>query len=140
VADPAGLKNQTAGLAIGSKVPVDVYREGKRQTLTVTIAELNALPTVATIGFDVREIPSEDEDGSTVLVIDQVVAGSPAARAGLRPGLRVLAVGSSPVRNKADFESAIASFDLAQGIPMKVMSPDGQTTFIRVGGPAVGRH
>ncbi len=85
VPDPRTLKNRAAGLTIGSTVPVELYREGKRQTLQVTIAELPEVPVLASIGFRVREVPDAgDVEGG--LVIDQVVAGSPAGRAGLRPG------------------------------------------------------
>ncbi len=79
-------------------------------------------------------------DANPILVIDQVVAGSTAARVGLRPGMRVVAVGVTPVHTKAEFEVAIASYDRTQGLPLKVETPDGQIASVRVGGPTTGRR
>ena len=58
VADPAGLRNLTAGLDVGSEVAVDYYRDGKAMTAHVQIAELPPAPEVlAFFGFGVRERP-----------------------------------------------------------------------------------
>jgi len=40
IRDPASLKNVTAGLDIGVKIPLTYYREGKPNTVDVTVAEL----------------------------------------------------------------------------------------------------
>jgi serine protease Do len=45
VADPLSLRNVTAALEIDKKTPVSFYREGKLQTVEVTIGELPDLPT-----------------------------------------------------------------------------------------------
>ena len=56
VADPAGLKNLTAGLDVGSDVVVDYYRDGKPMKVHVQIVELPPVPEVLSIyGFGVRE-------------------------------------------------------------------------------------
>ena len=70
------------------------YREGKPQTTTVTIAELPPAPEVlSAIWFQRSGAPRGPEGDGRVLEIDQVVAGGPAFEAGLRPGMRILAVG-----------------------------------------------
>ena len=105
VASPAGLRNLTAGLDVGSQVPLTFYRDGKAQTTTVTIAELPAeRGMLLPFGFGVRERPADRDGNGSVVEIDQVVTGSPAFRAGLRPGMQILAVGEEPVHTLAQFE------------------------------------
>jgi len=135
VRDPASLRNETASLAIGLKAPVTYYREGKPRTVDVTVAELGASPVLATLGFRVREIhPPGADEGEVALVIDEVQPGSPAQRAGLQPGLRVVGVGLTPVRNKAEYDAAAAAFNPAEGLPLRIETPDGLTAFVTVGG------
>ena len=138
VPSPSGLKNQTAGLAIGSTVPLDLVRDGKRESLRVTIAEMpdRDAPVPSALGIGLREVPADESEGREgTLQIDRVLGGSPAARAGLRPGLRVLAVGQSPVRTKAEFDAAVAGADPSRGVLLRVRTPDGKAQFVMVGGP-----
>ena len=48
------------------------------------------------LGFTVRERPAGREGDGRFVEIDRVVTGSPAFQAGLRPGMRILAVGDPP--------------------------------------------
>ncbi len=133
--DTAGLRNLTANLDVGAVVPVTFYRKGKREDLSVTIAEQPpALEVVASFGFRVRAVQAGAGAGAGVEV-DQVIAGSPAFRSGLRPGMRILAVGQEPVATPAQFESATAKLDLRRGLPLKVQTDDGRIGMIMVGGP-----
>ncbi len=135
VTSPAGLRNLTAGLDIGSQVPLTFYRDGKAQTTAVTIAELPAeRGMLLPLGFGLRERPADRNGNVSVVEIDHVVAGSAANRAGLRPGVQILAVGEEPVHNLADFERAISKLDLERGLPLHVRSIDGRTGFCQVGG------
>jgi serine protease Do len=135
VNDPATLRNLTASMDVGSRVPVTFYRKGERQALPVTIDELPPAPEVlASFGLRVRPAPAGPTDAAA-LEIDQVVTGSPAFRAGLRPGMRVLAVGQQPVATPAQFEAATGKFDLSQGLPLKIQSTDGRVGIVLLGGP-----
>jgi len=138
VANPSALRNLTAGLDVGTRVSVTFYREGKAQTAAVTIAELPAEPEVLlSFGFGVRERPADRNGRGPVVEIDQVVAGSPAFRAGLRPGMRILAVGETrdPVTTLVEFELAISKLDPERGVPLLIQSTDGRTGLVRLGGP-----
>jgi serine protease Do len=136
VTDPASLRNLTAAMDVGLQVPVTFYRQGERQSLPVTIAELPPAPEVlASFGFRIRPTPGGHGDAASI-EIDQVVTGSPAFRAGLRPGMRILAVGQAPVATPAQFEAAVAKIDLNGGLPLKVQSPDGRGGMVVVGGPS----
>jgi serine protease Do len=136
VPGPFELRNLTASLAVGSKVPLRFYREGKTKTVDVTIAEYPSAPELASSGFRLRDVPPEegnDPDGS--LVIDQIVRDSPAFRAGLRPGLKIIAVGRTRVHNQSEFEAAVAALGPDQGLPLVVERPDGQAAQVIIGGP-----
>jgi S1-C subfamily serine protease len=135
VHDPAGLRNETAGTPVGQRTSVSFYREGKLRTADVTIAEMASGPVFASLGFRVREAPGGNAPGGEkILVIDEVQPGSPAQEAGLLPGMRLLGVGRKLVRSLAEYEAAAATFNPAEGLPLRVATPDGQTAFITVGG------
>ncbi|MFO0892844.1 MAG: trypsin-like peptidase domain-containing protein, partial [Isosphaeraceae bacterium] len=88
VSSPAELKLVTAGLDAGSQVPLVFYREGESRTVTVTIAELPDAPEAAALGIRVRELTEEGK--GTIVQVDAVKPGSPAAKAGLKPGTLIL--------------------------------------------------
>lgn len=136
VPTPETLKNLTADLAVGSKVAVRFYRSGKLTSKDVTIGEFPGAPVLASFGFRVRELPGDEAEGADhSLEIDQVVADSPAFRMGLRTGMRILAVGRTPVHSKADYDAAVAALNPEQGLPLLVQTPDGQTGAVTIGGP-----
>ena len=109
LSDPAELRILTAGLDVGAQVPLVFVRDGATQTVNVTIAELPEFPEAAYLGFHVREAPLGEGKGVGVEV-DDVKPESPAFRAGLRPGMKIVGVGRMPVRSAAEFEAAIRMF------------------------------
>jgi len=136
VVDPAGLRNLTAGLDAGTEVPLTYYRDGKVQTSSVTIAELPPAPEVLSLlGLNIREHSADKNGGGTVLEVDRVVSGGPAFREGLRPGMRILAVGEKPepVSTLSEFETAVRKLDLRRGVPMVIQTLDGRTGPVRLG-------
>lgn len=85
-------------------------------------------------GFGLRERPADRNANGSVVEIEHVVAGSPAYRAGLRPGVQILAVGGEPVYNLADFERAISKLDVERGLALQWRSTDGRTGYLQLGG------
>jgi serine protease Do len=138
VPDAATLRIRTAELTPGDNVPVEFYRGGKLQRVDVVIGDRAAMgaPELTPFGFRVIELLA-GRKGETALVIDQVALGSPAARAGLQPGCRVLLVGPTEVHTLAEFNKAAAAYSLDRGIPLVVQTPDGQHR-LTVGGPVRG--
>jgi serine protease Do len=137
VVDAASLRIKTADAAPGAEVTLDVVREAKPLRIKVALVEQPAPDSsINAFGFSVREIPAGAEgDPLPGVAIDRVAMGSPAARAGLRPGVRILGVGDQDVRTRAEFEKAVAEVTVSRGLPLRVRAPDGQTITVLVGGP-----
>ena len=98
------------GIKPGSKVSFDVWRDGRKQAIGVTVGELKVEQLAAgargeagsaadtgKLGLAVR--PSEDG-----LVVEK--AAGPAARAGIRAGDVVTAVNGRPVKSAGDLSAA----------------------------------
>ena len=110
------------------------YREGALQTVKVTITERPEDLALHPLGFRLRELgPDETGQPLGMLVIDQVVPGSPAFKAGLRPGIRILAVGQTPVHTKAEFDKAAAPFEAKGGLPLRVQVGKDQVADVVLG-------
>ncbi len=108
----------------GTKVEVEVIRDGRHKVLTITIGEYpkekrmsyGAVPELRKflerLGFSVQELTEEiaRELGYRVkggVVISAVAPGSPAALAELRPGLLIEEVNRKPVRTLEEFFEAL---------------------------------
>ncbi|WP_165227198.1 trypsin-like peptidase domain-containing protein [Aquisphaera insulae] len=129
--DSATLRLLTAGLDVGSKVPLVYYRDGHSRTIDVTIAELPDVPEAAFLGFHVIDIPARGPN-PTAIEIDSVRDGSPAAAAGLGKGMRVIGVGNFPLHNVAEMERVLRSLGPEAVLPLVVSAPDGRSILIPV--------
>lgn len=108
----------------GTRVNLEVIREGKPLVLKVTIGEYpkearisSASPEISDLleklGFKVEALTPEiaKELGYAVrhgVIISAVAPGSPAAMADLRPGLLIEEVNRKPVKSLSDFYEALA--------------------------------
>lgn len=131
----ASLRNHTFSLPAGTQATVAYYRDGKRFSTQVTIAEM---PPFVLLGIRLRDLPREIAQqlpGSPdqAVVIEQVVPGSAAAAANLFPGLRILEVNSQPVASRAEAERAAASPAKDRGIALRVQFPNGRTEDLLIG-------
>jgi len=101
----------------GTKATVDVWRDGKKQQLALTVGELKADKSAKAeqsqggehgrLGLAVRPLtPDESKqlDGVKGLVVQQ--ASGPAARAGIRQGDVITAVNGTPVKSVDDLRRA----------------------------------
>ena len=114
VADPRDLAREVAKIAPGEKVPVTVYRNGKEQSIEVTIGVMpgdqqlaardsgQQSPARASLGLQL--MPAEDGQG---VLVAGVTPDSPAAEKGLKPGDIILEVSGVQVDDPDALRAAI---------------------------------
>jgi serine protease Do len=105
--DSTDVTSRIGNMAPGTKVNVEVWREGKPVTLTATIGSFDDSEQVASagsnaqghgkLGVAVRPLTPEEksEVGHDGLVVEN--ATGPAARAGIQPGDVIVSVGAAKV-------------------------------------------
>jgi serine protease Do len=132
VKDSNDLKLKIANIEPGKKVDVKVVREGKEQTFTVTVEELDPAETKVEakssdkdLGFTVRELTPtlsrryglETQEG---LIITQVRRYSEADRKGLAAGDIILEVNRKKVATVDELERMMTKFESGQAIILLV--------------------
>ncbi len=114
------LVRKVGATAVDKTVKMKVLREGKGKVLDVKVGKLaeepSAVASVGTpgkLGLTIRPVPAERATelglraGQGVLVTE-VVAASPAARAGIRAGDIILEVNGKAIRVLADLNEAVS--------------------------------
>jgi serine protease Do len=106
-----------AAVKPGSKATFELWRDGAKRTLAVTVGELKTAKVAGAtrgekasgkLGLAVRPLTAEEGkelDGVQGLLVED--AGAAAARAGIRPGDVVTAVNGKPVKSVGDLRSAV---------------------------------
>jgi serine protease Do len=155
---PVGSRDELVQMVVatkpGTSVPVRIVRDRAERTVNVTVDELDleAEGNVArnrenrgddtgqatSTGFglrlqnispqDARELKLESNRGALITDVEQ---GSPAARAGLRPGDVIVRVGREPIASIADAQQELGKVP-ARGTAFLRVLRDGQETFVTV--------
>jgi len=111
------LPPMVAAMKPGTKASVEIWRNGKKQNMTVTVGEMptervaSAQPKPddgAKFGLAVRPLSPDERSqlgGEQGLLVEQ--ASGPAAKAGLRPGDVILAVNGTPVKSVDDLKRSV---------------------------------
>jgi len=142
VGQASELQSAVAWTKPGTKVKVLLVRDGKRRTVTVTIAKRPEQPSMARaapgapaeldeLGIGVSGVTPEArerygyEPGQGVL-ITAVKPGSLASRAGLEEGMLILQAAGKDVGSVADLKKVLNEADLSRGLPLLVRAGDRQ--------------
>jgi len=126
-------------MAPGTKVNVEVWREGKPVTLTATIGTFDDTEKVASagkstqgqgkLGVSVRALTAEEkaEIGHDGVVVEN--AGGAAAQAGIQPGDVIVSVGAAKVTSPEELKRHV---DKASGNVALLIERNGQKIFVPV--------
>jgi serine protease Do len=152
VVDSDSLVSMVVATKPGTTVPITVYRDKQRKTLTVTIEELDldaeqsgrrsrrgsddpSTPTPTDFGMQLEAITPEiarqldiprDRGGAVVSDVDR---GSAAFNAGVQPGDVIVEVNRAPVSNLSQVTRALQN--AGPGVPVfLVVWRDGEETFL----------
>ena len=131
----------------GEKVPFEIYRDGKKQTVTVTLAEIKDSKTGVTGKSNGKDILSETGEKygikvrtnskeyatsqglkeSNGVVVLSVSGDSELARIGLQPKDVILEINRKKINTVSDFKNNLNAKAKAIGM---LISRDGQTLFL----------
>jgi serine protease Do len=120
VEDSTRLRNIVAATNPDTEVEVTVIRDGKPETVTVTIGTLASeepKETVLTgLGVSVEKLTPEKAEELGVdevegVVVTEIEPGGSAAQAGIRPGDVIVEIDREAVKSVADFEKALEEND-----------------------------
>ncbi len=158
VSNPRNLQGIVEQLETGKGYPLEILRNGKKETLTVSIREmpknLTALEQQSEkpaekpaepdkpsqfkeLGIDVQEVQSDLTEQLGYkgpmkgVLISEVNDDTAAAAAGLKSGMIIEKVGTKTVTNVAEFSAAMQDLSVDKGILLLVRTPAG-TRFIVV--------
>ena len=121
----------------GSKVTVTVFRRGGSKDLGVTIAEIEAekpirktvdkeekpkgSPAAQSVGLSVSDLNDAQKKEAKVKGGVKVDAATEsAARAGIREGDVIVAIGNTEISNVKEFDAALARADKSKALPVLV--------------------
>lgn len=147
---PTVLQGTVEQLTIGKSYPMQISRNGKLQTLNVTVGEMPKNLLVAAqeegeqspsssnfddLGLEVRPLTPDlakqfGTTGTAGLVISGVEDGSPAQAAGLKGGDVIEKAGGQPVTTVAEYEKLRDQFAEGDGLVLNVRSADGRRFFV----------
>ena len=136
VESPAGLSRAVAGLVPGTKVELDIIRNGERRQLMVDLGERKeeavtaAIPAPAPLpelklGLNVQDLTPElvekfklkDQKG---VLISKIEPGSTAQEQGLREGDLIKEVNRQTVTNTEEFKAAIGQIKAGDSVLLRV--------------------
>ncbi len=129
-----------ASSPVGSEASVEIVRNGKHMTVTVTLGRLSdeeegaPVETRLELGMGLETLTPEKAGamglaGTEGVVVTQVSPGSPASEAGVRPGDVIIEVDQRPVKNIEEFEAAASEFKPGDTM-LLLLKRRGATLFI----------
>lgn len=138
------LRNTVAATDPDSEVEVEIFRDGRKKTLKVTIGLLDDKvvlsgdanrSTSTDLGLSVQTLTPDlsrqlgYDDDKTGVVVTEVVPGGLAAQAGLRPRMIIVSVNGQEIADARSFREVLAKQDLSRGLRLHVKT-DGLSRFL----------
>ena len=137
-------------LSVGKSYPLEIIRDGKRQTLTTTIEAMPKSFAVAEsgeetdapsdskfdkLGLDVRTLTKDlakqlGTTATTGVVIAGVDERNVAALSGLKSGDLIEKVGGQAITTAEEYEKALAQSSKADGLVLHIRSTNGKKFFV----------
>ncbi len=143
VTDAGQLQAEVSSTRPGTKVTLDVLRDGKNVNVPVTLEELGARDKNEVLSASAADKPRwgvgisdltagarqqlQAPDSLKGAVIQRVQPGSPADEAGLQPGNVIQSVDRKPTPTAADVQKALASVPKGQDAMVLVWGNGGST-------------
>jgi serine protease Do len=133
--------NRVSKLEPGSNVQMVVLRDGKREKVTITLGtrppteEVTGKPSDTTeeLGLTVQTLTDDlarrlGYEGQIGVLVTRVESGSEAARKGIRPGMLIMEVSQTPVKDTKEFYAAVEK-STKKGTVLLLVS-DGDSSFL----------
>jgi serine protease Do len=141
------LRNLVAGLPIGEKVKIKLFRDKQKKELEVTIGEQSkevarggkaeAETSVALNGVEVQDLTPETArqlnlpENQQGVVIDRVEPGSLAEESGLQQGDVIIEVNRKSVKNTRDYEEVVSKIKKDEAV-LLLVKRQGGTIFVTI--------
>ena len=117
IEDSADVRNVIGLIRVGTKIDIEIVRNGKVKLLHAKIAETKSKTIageklsekLAGAHLSLTEIGQRGGLAKQVIIVSKLEPGSPAATAGLRKGDIILSVNKRPVENFEEMEKAIVA-------------------------------
>lgn len=141
ISDVQELRSQVAATKPGTKVDMEVIRDGRTRTITVDVSQREATTVAsnsanqengAEIGVTVANLDSQAAQslnlpsGAHGVVVTQVDPNGLAAMSGIEAGNLILDVQGTPVSDVNEFRAQLSKHDLKSGIRLHVQVGDSQ--------------
>jgi hypothetical protein len=129
VKEPADLMEVLGGLEVGEEIDLDIERDGKPVALKATLGkrpdDVSGLRR-APAGAAYLGVAVETADGA--VRVREVAKGSPAAKAGLRVGMTILAFDGQKMASVRDYLAALKNTRPGQTVTLRTKDGDAEKT------------
>ena len=132
IKSPEQLLDAVASTSPGDKVSVEIIRDGKAQTIEVVLGERTATalgketaPVAGFLGLTVQDLTPEiaaqlGYKMNQGVLVSAVASGSPADRAGIKPGNLIEQIARKDVHNVAEYNAVVETVSSLPMVALRV--------------------